>query len=123
MEEFNMNQRVDNLLQDLSLVNPDNYQMVQEVRKLVLTIDDGVSEEVKYGGILFSVEKSFCGVFAYANHISLEFGDGALMPDMFGVLEGKGKFRRHIKLTCLADVTEKQVVHYVKLAYQLECTV
>ncbi|WP_395009225.1 DUF1801 domain-containing protein [Undibacterium sp.] len=118
-----MNQRVETFLQDLSLTSDHHHQMVLVVRKLVLAIDKGVSEEIKYGGILFSAENSFCGVFAYANHISVEFGDGASMPDAFGMLEGKGKFRRHIKLTELSDVKDKQLAHYLKLAYQRDSAV
>ena len=114
--------RVELYLQDLNLTNPATYDLVQAIRKVVLGLDKQVSEEIKYGGILFAAEQAFCGVFAYANHVSLEFGEGANLPDQFGVLEGKGKFRRHIKLTSLAEVTEKHVVHYVKLAHQRECT-
>ena len=110
------NDRVAALLQDLSLVNDNNYALVQAVRKLVLGLGKNVTEEVKYGGILFSRSKAFCGVFAYTNHISVEFGDGANLPDAYGFLEGKGKQRRHIKLTTLDELKDRQLAHYVQLA-------
>ncbi len=116
------NDRVNALLQDLSLVNEDNYALVQAVRQLVLRLGKEVTEEVKYGGILFSGSQAFCGVFAYAKHISLEFGDGASLPDAYGFLEGKGKQRRHIKLTTLDDLNTRQVAHYVQLAYAATVT-
>jgi hypothetical protein len=111
------NDRVAALLQDLSLVNESNYALVQAVRKLALGVGKDVTEEVKYGGILFSGSQAFCGVFAYTNHISLEFGDGANLPDAYGFLEGKGKQRRHIKLNTLDELKTRQVAHYVQLAY------
>lgn len=115
-----MNQsRVENLLQDLCLLNPSNYEMVQSVRKMVLGLGTDVSEEVKYGGILFSVGTHFCGVFAYTTHISVEFGEGAKLNDQYSVLEGKGKFRRHIKCLQMDDIQNKHLLHYVKLAYQM----
>lgn len=109
--------RVTALLQDLSLVSEANYALVRAVRELVLNLGKDVTEEVKYGGILFSRSEAFCGVFAYTQHISLEFGDGANLPDAYGFLEGKGKQRRHIKLTSLDEIEKRQVAHYVQLAY------
>lgn len=110
--------RVELYLQDLNMTNSATYDLVQAIRKVVLGLDKQVSEEIKYGGILFAAEQAFCGVFAYANHVSLEFGEGANLPDQFGVLEGKGKFRRHIKLSEIADITQKQLLQYLTLAYQ-----
>jgi hypothetical protein len=114
--------RVDLYLQDLSLTNMAIYELLQAIRNQILGVklssNETVKEEVKYGGILFAVEQAFCGVFAYANHVSLEFGEGASLPDQFNVLEGKGKFRRHIKLTSIAEIESKHVMHYVKLACQ-----
>jgi hypothetical protein len=114
--------RVELYLQDLSLTNAATYALVQALREQILGLsqssDESVKEEIKYGGILFAVEQAFCGVFAYANHVSLEFGEGASLSDPFGVLEGKGKFRRHIKLAAIADIENKHLMHYVKLAYQ-----
>jgi hypothetical protein len=71
---------------------------------------------VKYGGLLFSVKKPFCGVFSYAKHVSLEFGAGASLPDNFKVLEGDGKLRRHIKLLSAQDIAGKHVREYLVLA-------
>jgi hypothetical protein len=77
-----------------------------------------VSEEVKYGGLLFSQGAPFCGVFSYTRHVSLEFGEGASLPDPHQVLEGAGKLRRHIKLGSLQDISDKHVGEYLVLALQ-----
>lgn len=107
---------VASLLKDIRQLGEDRSVLVQALRQLVLDLDPGVSEEVKYGGILFSAGKPFCGVFAYAKHVSLEFGDGAALPDKHGVLEGAGKLRRHIKLDTMDDIGQKRVQHYLTLA-------
>lgn len=109
--------RVARLLEDIRSLSDDRYKLVQSVRKLVLGLD-GVSEEVKYGGILFSAGKPFCGIFSYANHVSLEFSNGAALPDRHKVLEGDGKLRRHIKLTNMQDVKSKHVSDYLALAHK-----
>ena len=108
--------RVANLLEDIRRLNEERFALVQALRQLVLDLDSSISEEVKYGGLLFSAGKPFCGVFAYAKHVSMEFGDGASLPDDHKVLEGVGKLRRHIKLSALDDIEKKHVLHYLTLA-------
>lgn len=112
------NQRIESLLQDWRMLSESNHAIAAALRELILSIDKDVSEVVKYGGILFSGTSPFCGVFAYAKHVSLEFSHGASLPDTFQVLEGQGKFRRHIKLVEMGDIHGKQVSHYVALAFQ-----
>ena len=107
--------RISKLLEDIRLLDSERFELVQALRE-ILGLDSSISEEVKYGGFLFSAEKPFCGVFSYAKHVSLEFGAGALLPDKFNVLEGEGKLRRHIKLSSAQDISEKHVREYLVLA-------
>jgi len=108
--------RISKLLEDIRLLDPERFELVQALRKIILGVAPSISEEVKYGGILFSAERAFCGIFSYTKHVSLEFGEGASLPDKFKVLEGEGKLRRHIKLTSVPDITEKRVGEYLLLA-------
>ncbi|MBV7317572.1 DUF1801 domain-containing protein [Shewanella sp. NIFS-20-20] len=90
--------------------------MVESVRALVKQIWPAVTEEAKYGGIIFCAEVSFSGVFAYKKHVSVEFSVGAYIDDNFGFLEGKGQGRRHIKLANVSEVETKQLAAYLPLA-------
>ncbi len=47
-------------------------------------------------------------------HISFEFVDGVEMEDPEGVLEGAGKYRRHLKFSCLGDVKAKDAGYFVR---------
>jgi hypothetical protein len=107
---------VQSLIEDIRLVSEQNYAIVEAVRALVRQSFDGFSEEVKYGGILFSSGVQFGGVFAYKAHVSVEFGSGAKIADPFGFLEGTGKGRRHIKLLSVSDIEEKKLAEYLLLA-------
>lgn len=109
-------QTVEAFLDDLRFLGSEQYALVESVRSLVQKTIPNVAEEVKYGGILFSSGVSFCGVFAYKQHVSVEFGRGAQIVDTFGHLEGGGKWRRHIKLYSEKDIEEKNVAHYLPLA-------
>ena len=106
------------LLEDIRLVSEQNYQIVEAVRALVQKTFETLSEEVKYGGILFTSGVQFGGVFAYKAHVTVEFGNGAKIPDTFGFLEGVGKGRRHIKLLTVAQIKEKKLAEYLPLALQ-----
>jgi hypothetical protein len=108
--------RVANFLDDLRLVSEERHDLISRLRKIILDTDKQISEEIKYGGIMFSAESPFCGLFSYTHHVSLEFGRGAEIPDPHKVLEGSGQKRRHIKLTGQADIFKKNIREYVLLA-------
>ena len=107
-------ERINTLLEDIRLLDQDRYELVQALRQMILGLNASVSEEVKYGGFFFSSSgKPFCGVFSYAKHVSLEFGAGAALMDEFRVLEGGGKYRRHIKLAHIDEISAKHVDDYL----------
>lgn len=104
------------LLEDIGSTHGALLDVVQQVRQVVEEVSGEVSETVKYGGIIFSRVTPFCGVYAYTGHVSVEFGQGYLFDDRHHVLEGSGKYRRHIKLFAVSDVHEKHLVDYVRQA-------
>ena len=111
--------RVTQLLHDLALADGDILAIVEATRALIYSVVPTASERVMYGGLMFGDASDFCGVFAYKNHVSLEFGRGCDLQDVAGVLEGGGKFRRHIKLMQVADLEAKSVAQYILQAHAL----
>lgn len=109
---------VQTLVDDIHHLGHEQYLVVEAVRKLVKAIVSPVSEEVKYGGILFTSDVQFGGVFAYKKHVSVEFNKGAQIADEFGHLEGGGKGRRHLKLYTVNDIESKQLARYIPLALE-----
>lgn len=74
-----------------------------------------------YGGTVFELETDnpksrVGGVYIYEHHVSLELAEGASFADTYGVLEGTGKHRKHIKLRQLSDVEDKHCFHYLDVA-------
>jgi len=110
------NEQVEKHLEDLMLLNEEQYNIVQKLRDIVFTIHPKTNERIMYGGIMFSSDEDFGGIFTRKNHISFEFGNGFLFDDPERLLEGKGKFRRHLKLRSLSDVSSKEVSFFVKQA-------
>ena len=111
-----MDQKVKNLLDYWEIDNPALSEIANSVRTRILQLFDTVDEEVKYGGILFAAPEPFCGIFVYKQHVSVEFSHGAKIADPHGLLEGKGKGRRHLKLHTLEDVENKYLMDYLRLA-------
>jgi hypothetical protein len=109
---------VEQLLNDLMLTNPDRHALVQAARKTIYAVAPEAAERVLYGGCMFSAPGQFCGVFAYAEHVSVEFGRGCDLADPHGVLEGQGKLRRHIKLRSVAEVETRHLADYVRQAWE-----
>jgi hypothetical protein len=109
---------VQSLVEDIRLLSETNYEIVEAVRTLVKKTFEPISEEVKYGGILFSSGVQFCGVFAYKEHVSVEFGNGAKIKDDIGHLEGSGKGRRHLKFKSVAELKDKRLAEYLSLAHR-----
>ena len=114
-------EKVEQLLSDLRLTNPVGYELVQEVRKAVYSAVPKASERVMYGGFMFATTAQFCGVFAYTEHVSIEFGRGCDLHDPHRVLEGSGKLRRHIKVHTLTDIKAKHVLAYITQAHENSC--
>ena len=112
-----LSERVEKLLNDIRLIDEDRHALVQSLRELILCVDRSISEEVKYGGLLYSSGAPFCGIFSYAQHVSIEFSKGAALPDPRNVLEGNGKLRRHIKVRTAGEVSSKHVREYVAKAF------
>lgn len=110
--------RIQTLLNDIRLTSEAHFQLVSRLRELIQNTVPTATDEVKYGGFLFSADVPFCGVFAYRAHVSLEFGHGSAMPDPHQVLQGSGKLRRHIKLTSVDDISAQNVALYIPLALE-----
>jgi hypothetical protein len=104
-------------LDGLSILPDDHYKCVTGIRELIFNVVPDATEKFMYGGIVFFNQgKMFSGVFSYNDHVTIEFSNGYLMKDPDNILEGKGKFRRHIKIKKEEEIIEKNVGFYISQA-------
>ncbi len=108
--------KVQEFLEDVLMIDSEKYEIMEKLRKIVFATYPKVSERMMYGGIMFSLEDDFGGIFIRKNHISFEFSIGVQMDDPNNILEGKGVSRRHLKIRSLDDIKDKTVEFYVKQA-------
>ncbi|MCP4703388.1 MAG: DUF1801 domain-containing protein [candidate division Zixibacteria bacterium] len=108
--------KVHEFLEDVLMIDSEKYEIMQKLRKIVFDIFPKSNERMMYGGIMFSLEDDFGGIFIRKNHISFEFSSGVHMDDPDNILEGKGKFRRHLKIRSMSDIKDKTVEFFIKQA-------
>jgi len=108
------NDKVQNFLEDISMMDQEKFEILQDLRKIVFSNCPETNERMMYGGIMFSIKNDFGGVFVSKNHISFEFSFGVNMKDPHNSLEGTGKLRRHLKIRSINDIEDKKVDFFVK---------
>ncbi|MGL1935037.1 MAG: DUF1801 domain-containing protein [Fibrobacterales bacterium] len=107
-------------LDDKKGSNELHYKILQKLRTIVLDALPNVDERMMYGGIMFSLEddlgndEDFGGIFSSKKHVSFEFSQGYTLDDPKKKLEGTGKYRRHLKVKELSDITDKDVLFFVE---------
>ncbi len=108
------NEKVNEFLHDLKTTGSEKWATVEEIRNTFLGENSMLEEEIKYGGIIYSLSGDLIGgVFLYKGHISIEFSNGANFKDDDGFLEGKGKKRRHLKILDKNDIKNKKIHYYI----------
>ncbi|XDD46907.1 DUF1801 domain-containing protein [Leptospira sp. WS39.C2] len=107
-------EKVQYFLDEIKIKNEGQFKILQKLRELVFKAYPKTIERIMYGGIMFSLVEDFGGIFLSKNHISFEFGKGFLMKDPKKLLEGTGKFRRHLKIKSIEDIKNKDVDFFIK---------
>lgn len=112
-----VNEEVQKFLNDIIIISAEKSQILIEVREIIFNYFPKSEERFMYGGIIFFLnDEMFSGLFLNKNHVTLEFSIGFLMKDPHNALEGKGKYRKHLKLLTMEDILAKQVSFFVKQA-------
>jgi hypothetical protein len=112
-----ISKRISDFINDIHSVAPEQSETVSCIRRVFNEVDSALTEDIKYGGIVFAKSGMLIGgIFPYKNHISIEFSNGADFTDPDGLLEGSGLRRRHLKLRCCKDITEKKARYYIEQA-------
>jgi hypothetical protein len=108
------NEKVNKFLDDLQSISSNKLELIETIRKIFLNANGDLTEDIKYGGLVFNLSNTLIGgIYLYKEHISIEFSNGADFPDLSGLLEGKGKKRRHLKIVEKQDIDTKNVNVFV----------
>lgn len=104
-------------------MDPDLAQSISDaVKDLARAAAPDVSLQPKYGGEVLipgaNAPKAIIGgIYVYEDYVTVELSNGAGFADPDGVLEGKGKARRHVKLRSLEDLATQSVAQFLNQAF------
>lgn len=110
----------------LKAYSPDIRKVVLAARQLVLATFPNALEQVDLPDKLigYGFNRTYkgmvCALIPYSTHVNLIFSQGTQLPDPQDLLEGTGKYARHIKLTSVADVERPTVKALLKAAITLK---
>ncbi|HVT87612.1 MAG TPA: DUF1801 domain-containing protein [Tepidisphaeraceae bacterium] len=63
-------------------------------------------------------EAAFCYVNAFSAHVNVGFFLGAGLPDPHGLMEGTGKFMRHVKIKSSDEINQVALEELIMAAYR-----
>jgi len=89
---------------------PDEQnKIMSEIRQLIHTSVEGVTEEYKWSRPVFRLDNDFAYLQKSKNHVTLGFFNFEKINDKENQLEGSGKQMRHIKLKSTNDIDEEKL--------------
>ncbi len=104
----------------LAELAPPLRAVVKRLRSFVRKHAPKLTEQIKWGSLCFVGRGIVCYAHALEQHVDFGFFQGARLDDPDRLLQGKGKFLRHVKVRKPADVKEKQLVPLLKQALRLD---
>lgn len=91
-----------------------HHPTVRMIRRLMREAAPKAEEGFSYGMPMWKMKKMAAWLMPQPEYVSLGFTHGTSFEDKYGLLEGKGKVGRHIKLRSVKDVDEKKLTYYIK---------
>jgi hypothetical protein len=87
---------------------PRNQTVIRALRTFVRRVAPRLQESVKWGnGCWVTGKAPVAYVYSAADHVQFGFFRGAALRDPRGLLQGEGRFVRHIKVTRRSDIDER----------------
>ena len=84
-------------------------KIFQRLRSFVKREAPQLDEQVKWGGICWVGKGVVCYAHAVGDRADFGFFKGVMLKDPVKILEGDGKFLRHVKVRREADIREKEL--------------
>lgn len=99
----------------------ENQIIIRELRKLVKRVTPSLVETVKWGnGCWMKERQNLAYVYSATDHVQFGFFGGAVLKDPKALLEGSGKYLRHVKVRTPADIDEIAFATFLRQAAGLK---
>ena len=88
--------------------SPKNQAIIRALRRFVKRVEPGLSEAVKWGnGCWIGKDRPVAYVYSDTDYVQFGFFMGASLKDPKGLLEGKGRYVRHIKVRAPSAIDQR----------------
>ncbi len=101
-------------------IKPEQHDIVTALRALVRECAPDTTEMVSYDMPCFVKKNIFAYINASQTHITFSFVRGIQITDPYGLLRGKAKHARYIKIKRLEDINRDVLCDYVSQALALD---
>lgn len=101
-------------------VRPELRPVVTLLRRLMRENAPSASEEIKYGIPMWVGTYAFAFLNPTRTVVTFGFSHGVHLTDRYGLLKGRGKWARHVKLRSVEDVNVPALRSYIRQAATLD---
>jgi hypothetical protein len=101
-------------------LTPPLRAVMQRLRTFVKKRAPQLDEQIKWGGVCWVGDGVVCYAHPLQKHVDFGFFQGVRLKDPKGVLEGSGKFLRHVKVTAPSDIREREFAALLKQAIAVD---
>lgn len=105
---------IETFVQDIGIFSPAFAEVIEHARQLFAASFPNLEEKIIYGGVGFFYDSVHIGgIYPNKHYLNLVFSRGNELSDPSGLLLGKGKFRRHLRLTSLESFKVTKATKFV----------
>ncbi|MCW5876064.1 MAG: DUF1801 domain-containing protein [Anaerolineales bacterium] len=123
---MNIRKTISEELEDfLSNYTPEVRNLALALRDLVFEIEPRVKEQIDFKASLLgygyreTYKHIICVIILYSEYVNLGFPRGVDLADPEGLLEGTGKYARHVKMRELAQIESAEVAALLQGAVEI----
>jgi len=101
-------------------VLPEYQGIVTMIHRLMHESAPDATETISYGMPVFKRKKLFAYINSNKRGITFSFTRGAVFEDKYGLLRGKGKSSRHVKIISIETANIEALQYYIQQALELD---
>lgn len=101
-------------------VLPELQPVVAMIRELMREMAPAVTEEISYGMPVYKGRKIFAWISPTKKDITFSFTYGVEFEDKYGLLRGKGKWARHLKIKNKQSIDKDVLRYYIRQALEFD---
>jgi hypothetical protein len=101
-------------------VLPEFQPVVEMLRELMREMAPDAEEAIRYGIPTYRGSRIFAFISPTKKDITFAFSRGSQFDDKYGLLRGRGKVSKHVKIKSLQGVNMDALRYYIRQAVEID---